>query len=336
MKILLVGPAWVGDMVIAHALVRTLIAADSTVQIDILAPAATQPLCARMPGVARSMVLDVAPGELGWRGRRRVGGELAYAKYTQAIVLPNSLKSALVPFFAAIPRRTGWRGEWRYGLINDLRILDPTRYPRMIDRFVALGGEPGAVMDCDAVLPQLVADAARASALVSTLGLRTDGGVLALCPGAEFGPAKRWPTAHYAVVAAEHVRRGGSVWLFGARGDAAACAEIHAALPADAAKRVFVLAGRTTLPDALDLLSLAAQVITNDSGLMHVACALGLPVVAIFGSSSPAFTPPLAAAAVVLREELPCSPCFQRTCPLGHMHCLNRLSPQRVLAQVIH
>ena len=139
MKILIVSPAWVGDMVIAHALVRALLAQSPHTEIHVLAPAATQPLARRMPGVAGSTLLPVAHGELAWRVRRDVARTLARAAYDQAIVLPNSFKSGLVPFLAAIPRRTGWRGEWRYGLLNDLRVLDPHRYPRMIDRFVALG-----------------------------------------------------------------------------------------------------------------------------------------------------------------------------------------------------
>jgi len=336
MKILIVGPAWVGDMVIAHALVRAVVARDPGAEIHVLVPAATEPLGRRMPGVAASILLPVTHRELAWRVRRDVARSLASAAYEQAIVLPNSFKSALVPFFAAIPRRTGWRGEWRYGLLNDLRLLDAARYPRMIDRFVALGGDstaPESGRDCE---PQLSADPVRARALVAQMNLAADGEVLALCPGAEYGPAKRWPAAHYAAVAAEHVRRGGVVWLFGARGDAPSCAAIVAALSPVERARTFDLAGRTQLLDAVDLLSLASHVVTNDSGLMHVACALGRRVVAVFGSSSPAFTPPLSASARIVRDDLPCSPCFQRTCPLGHTDCLNRLLPARVVAELSH
>jgi heptosyltransferase-2 len=350
MKILIVGPAWVGDMVIAHALVRTLLAAEPAATIDVLAPDATAPLCGRMPGVADTVVLPVRHGEFGWRARRRVGHTLRRVRYDRAIVLPNSFKAALVPFFAKVPLRTGWRGEWRYGVLNDVRTLDAARYPRLIDRFVALGAPvvpsdapvvardaPGsAPARAQDVEPQLTADPLRAAALPAELGLATDAPILALCPGAQYGPAKRWPAEHYAAVAAEHVHRGGIVWLFGAPGDAPACAAIRAALPPPAQSRVFDLAGRTQLLDAVDLLSLTAQVVTNDSGLMHVACALGVPVVAIYGSSSPAFTPPLSARARVVRDALPCSPCFARTCPLGHTHCLTLLRPERVVAELLH
>jgi heptosyltransferase-2 len=343
MKILIVGPAWVGDMVIAHGLVRALRANDGAADIHVLAPAATEPLTRRMPGVAGSTVLPAGHGEFGWRTRREVGRSLAACGYDQAIVLPNSFKSALAPFFASIPRRTGWRGEWRYGLLNDIRVLDAKRYPRLIDRFVALGRDDGLPSRTSrssddapgaSVEPQLTADSIRARALLTELELDADGDVLALCPGAEYGPAKRWPPAHYAAVAADHVRRGGIVWLFGARSDAPSCAAITAALAPEERGRVFDLAGRTSLLDVIDLLGLAARVVTNDSGLMHVACALGRRVVAIYGSSSPDFTPPLAATARIVRDELPCSPCFERACPLGHTNCLNGLMPQRVLAEL--
>ncbi len=334
MKILIVAPAWVGDMVIAHGLVRALIAHDRAAEIHVLAPAATEPLARRMAGVDASIVLPLMHGQLAWQVRRGLGRSLAHAGYDRAIVLPNSFKSGLVPFFANIPQRTGWRGEWRYGLLNDVRRLNAIRYPRLIDRFVALAGEPDAVNTNNDIEPMLRADAIRARTLVAELSLDADGEVLALCPGAEYGPAKRWPSAHYAAVAADHIRRGGIVWLFGARGDAQCCAAITAALPHAARARAFDLAGRTQLLDALDLLSLATRVVTNDSGLMHVACALGREVIAVFGSSSEAFTPPLSATARIVRNALPCSPCFQRTCPLGHTDCLNRLMPERVLAEL--
>ena len=335
MKILIVGPAWVGDMVIAHALVRTLRAETHGVEIHVLAPAATASLAQRMPGVAGSTVLPVGHGEFGWGARRRLGRVMRRERFDRAIVLPNTAKAALVPLFAGIPRRTGWRGEWRYGLLNDLRSLNATRYPRMIDRFVALGRDAGAAPGDD-LQPQLTADPGRADALIETLGIDAGGPILALCPGAEYGPAKRWPPPHFAAVAEAHLRRRGMVWLLGSKADAAACSAIVAALPAALRARTFDLSGRTSLLDAVDLLARATQVVTNDSGLMHVACALGVPVVAVYGSSSPDFTPPLSDLARVVREPLPCSPCFERVCPLGHTDCLNRLAPERVVRELVH
>jgi heptosyltransferase-2 len=336
MKILIVGPAWVGDMVIAHALVRALRAATPAARVHVLAPPATESLAQRMPGVDGTTVLPIGHGEFGWGARRRVGASLKQQRFDQAIVLPNTAKAALAPLFAGIPRRTGWRGEWRYGLLNDLRSLSEARYPRMVDRFVALGSDAGAALPADDFAPQLTADSRRADALIEALGIGTDGPVLALCPGAEYGPAKRWPAAHFAAVAAVHLDRRGTVWLLGTRADAPTCAAIVAALPERLRERAFDLAGRTSLLDAVDLLARAAQVVTNDSGLMHVACALDRPVVAVYGSSSPDFTPPLSKRARVVRDALPCSPCFERTCPLGHTDCLNRLAPDRVVRELVH
>jgi heptosyltransferase-2 len=335
MKILIVGPAWVGDMVIAHALVRALHAATPDATVHVLAPAATEPLARRMPGVAGTVVLPVGHGELGWGARRSVGAALRQQRFDQAIVLPNTAKAALAPLFAGIPRRTGWRGEWRYGLLNDMRSLSEARYPRLIDRFVALGRTAGAVLPTDDLSPQLTAHSRRADELIAAFGIEARAPVLALCPGAEYGPAKRWPPAHFAAVAQAHLERGGTVWLLGTRADAPVCAAIVAALPESQRNRVFDLAGVTSLLDAVDLLARTDQVVTNDSGLMHVACALGRSVVAVYGSSSPDFTPPLSTRARVVRDVLPCSPCFERTCPLGHMDCLNRLTPDRVVRELV-
>ncbi len=327
LKILIVAPAWVGDMVMSHCLVRVLLARFPGVEIHMLAPPATAPLTQRMPGVAATHVLDAGHGELGLRKRRAAARELAHVGFAQAIVLPNSFKSALVPLLAGIPKRTGWTGEHRYGLLNDRRRLVKDHYPLMIERFMALALDAGVLLDKPFPLPQLSADPANAARLRAEHALQPDGAV-ALCPGAEFGPAKRWPVAHFAELARELTSRDRQVWLLGGRGDVSACAKIEEQVP----KGVVNLAGRTTLTDALDVLSLAQAVVANDSGLMHVACALERRVVALYGSTSPAFTPPLGDRAAVLSAELPCSPCFERTCPLGHLDCLRLLTPARVLA----
>jgi len=196
----------------------------------------------------------------------------------------------------------------------------------MIERFMALALPPGETLPRPYPEPRLSADPARAQALVRELGLVASG-VTVLCPGAEFGPAKRWPPAHYAAVARHEVAAGRQVWLLGSPGDAPACREIEAQVP----RGLVNLAGRTRLLDAVDLLSLADRVVCNDSGLMHVACALDRPVVAVFGSTSPDFTPPLGARAQVVTNPVPCSPCFERECPLGHLDCLARLAPERVI-----
>lgn len=326
MNILIVAPAWVGDMVMAHSLVRVLEERYQSLAIDLLAPPATAALATRMPGIRHAHTLNLTHGELGLGIRRAVARQLSTEHYDQAIVLPNSFKSALIPFWAGIPKRTGWTGESRIGLLNDRRRLDKSRYPLMIDRFMALGLEPGQALPQPAPLPHLAADVDNADRLCVELGL-SRAGITVLCPGAEFGPAKRWPAEHFAAVARNAVVRGRQVWLLGSPSDQAACREIEQLVPVG----VVNLAGRTRLEDAVDLLALADEVVCNDSGLMHIACALDRRVVAVFGSTSPEFTPPLSPDARVLRLDLDCSPCFQRECPLKHLRCLRELAPERVI-----
>ncbi|HSG88972.1 MAG TPA: lipopolysaccharide heptosyltransferase II [Pseudomonadales bacterium] len=334
MKILIQAPAWVGDMVMAHSLVGLLAAQDPDLHCELVAPAATAPLGARMPHVAAVHLLDVGHGAFGLRARLALARALRDRAFDRAYVLPNSWKSALVPALARIPRRIGFVGEFRHGLLNDARRLDAQALPRMVDRFAALAGSAGAPVPAAASIPAPVlhADAALAAGLRRRLDLTADAPVLACCPGAEFGPSKRWPPAHFARLAERQVAEGWQVWLFGSPADAAATAAIRAALPASLRARVVDLAGRTTLTEAVDLLGEATAVVSNDSGLMHVAGALARPVVAVYGSTSPAFTPPLGTLARVVSLELACAPCFQRHCPLGHLACLRELQPETVAA----
>jgi heptosyltransferase II len=326
LKILIVAPAWLGDMVMAHALVQVLCAGYPDAEIHLLAPPSTHALAARMPGVRECHLLQAGHGDLALAERWRCARRLSAVKFDQAIVLPNSLKSALVPFWARIPKRTGWTGEMRLGLLNDRRALNRERYPLMIERFMALGLDEAVLPDIPYPKPLLRADADNARRLRDQHRLVATGSV-AMCPGAQFGSAKRWPTEHFAQVATQLVARGHQVWLLGSESDRPICNEIESLVP----KGIVNLAGDTSLLDVVDVLSLADQVISNDSGLMHVACALERPVVAIFGSSSPTFTPPLGDKAVVVSEQLECRPCFQRECPLGHLKCLRDLPPGRIM-----
>ncbi|HEX7034224.1 MAG TPA: lipopolysaccharide heptosyltransferase II [Pseudomonadales bacterium] len=324
-RILVVGPAWVGDMVMAEPLLALLAEREPDAELHVLAPPATEPLARRMASVAATRVLEVRHGELGFRKRLRVARELKALGFSRALLLPNTLKSALIPFWAGIPRRTGWLGERRYGLLNDYRHLDPERHPLMVERFLALALPPGEPLPRPLPAPRLTVDAENRARLVRELGLSEDRPVLALCPGAEYGPAKRWPAAHFAALARHGLERGMHVWLLGSPGDTEVCAGIEALAPG-----VANLAGRTRLVDAVDLLSAATVAVSNDSGLMHVAGAVGARVIGIYGSTSPDFTPPLGPDAAVVTLNLPCSPCFQRTCPLGHLRCLRDLEPARV------
>lgn len=335
LRILVVAPSWVGDMVMAQSLFMALKAQNPSVSIDVLASSWSRPLLKRMPQVSQAIDLPFAHGELGLRRRYAMGRELRSKQYDQAILLPNSFKSALVPWFARIPRRSGWRGEMRSWILNDTRVLAPAQLPLMVQRFVALAlpasAELPAALPEPIPVPQLQSDPEQVLEAMRAFELARTPAVLALCAGAEFGDAKQWPAAHYAAVASAHLEAGGQIWLFGSAKDRAVTEDIVARVAAPARHRCHNLAGRTSLAQAIDLLSVADAVVSNDSGLMHIAAALHLPVVAVYGSTSPEFTPPLTDRVELLSTDIECRPCFQRTCPLGHKRCLTELSPTRVI-----
>lgn len=327
-RVLVVGPSWVGDMVMAQSLFKVL-QAQAPCDIDVLAPGWSLPILQRMPEVRQGVALPLGHGQLALGVRWRIGRELAAHGYDQAIVLPGSLKSALVPAFAGIPRRTAFRGEMRYGLINDMRPLDKQALPMTVQRFVALGLPPGAALPEPLPLPRLLADAGNQHSLRARLQLHPDRPAVAFMPGAEYGPAKQWPLPHFAATARQLVADGCQVWILGSTKDAEAGRAIRDA--SGAPDQVFNLCGITALADAVDLLAMSAAAVTNDSGLMHVAAALDLPLVAVYGSSTPDHTPPLSQRVDIRYLRLSCSPCFKRTCPLGHTRCLHDISPDSVL-----
>lgn len=330
-RILIMGPNWVGDMVLAHSLFQIIKQQHPGALINVAAPAWTLPLLERMPEVANAIALPFKHGELNLGARMRLGRSLRPQAYTQAILLTNSLKSAILPFAARIPRRTGFIGELRYGLLNDIRKLDKTLLPRTVDRFVSLGLEPQQPLPAAIANPRLTADSANADAALARLGVsRPETPVLGLCPGAEYGEAKRWPAEYYAEVARHALESGWAVWLFGSEKDIPVTTEINRLTE----NRCLDLGGKTSLGEAIDLMSLSNTVISNDSGLMHVAAALGKKVIAIYGSSDPHHTPPMSSDAVILWLGLDCSPCFERECPLKHLNCLKQLKPERVLRQL--
>lgn len=328
-KILVVAPAWVGDMVMAQTLFKVCKQRQPDLVIDVLAPDATRSLLSRMPEVNRAIPLPFKHGQFDFTGRYRLAKSLRQEHYSQAIVLPNSWKSALIPLLAAIPRRTGWRGEMRWGLLNDVRYLDKERWPLMIERFMQLGVEADESLPDAYPWPQLQVEPTEAGDTAAKFNLEiTAKPVLALCPGAEYGPAKRWPASHFAEVARAKLAEGWQVWLMGGPKDQPVTAEIQAAT----AQQCADLAGKTSLLEAVNLLSLAAVVVSNDSGLMHISAALQRPLVVVYGSTDPRFTPPLSRQVKILTLGLACSPCFKRECPLEHLHCLRNLPAAQVLA----
>jgi len=317
-------------MVMAQSLFKALKKNQSNCRITVLAPAWSKPILARMPEVSASVTMPVGHGQLALGHRWQLGRSFN-GQFDQAIILPGSYKSALVPMFAGIRRRTGFRGEQRYGLLNDLRKLDKKSLPHNVQRFVALGlaaGESAVPLDLIEP-PTLEIKLDQRSDLCRRFSLASEVTTIALCPGAEFGPAKQWPAAHFAEVARHQINQGRQILIFGSKKDQPVAEQI-----CQQAKGCVDLTGKTTLSEVIDLMSLASHVITNDSGLMHVAAAVGCYVVAIYGSSSDAFTPPLTQSADRLYLELSCRPCYQRSCPLGHLDCLNKLDPSRVISSI--
>lgn len=314
-------------MILAQSLFLRLRQTNADAVIDVLAPGWTLPIVRRMPEVRNVIESPFAHGELALGKRLRLAQALRQEAYDQSIVLPNSFKSALVPFFAGVRRRSGYRGEFRYGLLNDLSILDKARLPRMVDRFVALAD--GAVGDPP--LPRLIHSESGRQATLAALNICSAGPIAALCIGAEFGPAKRWPAEHFAALARILARAGWQCWLVGSSKDQTIAAEVVR----QSQRTALDLCGKTTLDQAVDILASADAVVANDSGLMHVAAALNKPLIALYGSSSPAFTPPLSANAIIMQLEIPCSPCFARECPLGHFKCMRELAPEDVAREVL-
>ncbi len=327
---LVVGPSWVGDMVMAQSLFKVLKERGPNAAIDVLAPAWSSPLLTRMPEVRAAVPMPLGHGQLRLKTRFRIGRNLE-GIYDRAIVLPNSFKSALIPFHARIPRRTGFIGELRWGVLTDARRLDKKALGQTVERFVALGLEKDAPLPDPIPSPSLSSSPKRAKKILKKFGLNKDKRpMIILTPGAEYGPAKQWPQQHFAAVASAQGKLGHNVLLLGTEKEHDLCA----AIADKAGDRGFNLAGKTTLEDAVDILSSAHGVVCNDSGLMHVAAALGRPVVAIFGSSDPEHTPPVGPRVKIISLGLPCAPCFKRVCPEQHTHCLEEISPDVVIKQL--
>jgi heptosyltransferase-2 len=329
-RILIIGPSWVGDTMLMQPMLARLRQRHSVCRIDVLAPPWTEGLLRAMPEVDDVIINPFPHGTLQLGSRYSLGKRLGANLYDQAIVLPNSLKSALVPFFANIKVRTGFVGEMRYGLINDARKLDKKTLPLMVERFAQLAEYAGHEIPRPLPNPKLNVDTAQRDATLNKLNLGLSKPVAVFCPGAEYGPAKRWPIPYFAEIAQRLKKHGFAVWLVGSAKDKEIADRIVALGNQDCRN----LCGATDLNDAIALLSCADLVISNDSGLMHLAAALDKPMLALFGSSSPQFTPPLSAKAEVVKLDLKCSPCFKRECPLGHFDCMMKLTPDMVWQKI--
>lgn len=317
--ILVIGPTWVGDMVMAQCLFSALKERHPEAAIDVMAPGWATPLVARMPEIRQRIDLPFGHGQFDFAARRRLGRSLR-GRYGQAYILPGSWKSALVPFFARIPRRIGHLREMRYFLLTDIVPRPPELKRRTAQAFFSLA--QGGTFQA----PRLTVDTQNQADLMARYTLEAKRYV-ALMPGAEFGPAKRWPPASYAGLARKMMEKGFRAVLFGSKNDQPVTAEIAALAPG-----ILDLAGQTRLEDAIDLIAGARLAVSNDSGLMHVAASVQTPIVAVYGSTSPHNTPPLSDARELVWLGLSCSPCHQKICPLGHLDCLNKMDVAMVEA----
>ena len=325
---LIIAPQWIGDAVMTEPLLHRLQARGEVLTVGALPWVA--PVYRAMPQVTEVIEFPFAHGGLQWRERWRLARQIK-GKFDVAYICPNSLKSALLPFLAGIPQRVGYLGEARFGLLTQ-RLKNPPKEqrPPMVAFYSALSGESGVTGD----RPQLQLAMSEVDATLHALRL-TRMAYHVFAPGAEYGEAKRWPAAHFAALAAQ---LDAPVVLLGSGKEAALCASIADSVNAQRPGHCINLAGKTTLVQALGVISACQSAVTNDSGLMHVAAGFGVRQVAIFGSSSPLHTPPLNDLAKVLwlkldatyQPPLICAPCFARVCPLGHTRCLNDILPERV------
>ena len=315
-------------MLMAQSLFKAIKAHHASAVIDVVALDWTKALLSRMPEVNKAITLPTHHGVFGWNMRKKLGIKLRSQCYDQAIILPNSWKSALVPWFANIPIRTGWRGEMRYGLINDIRVLNTSALPMMVQRYVSLAYPKNQ----SHIAPSYDSPCITAKPISPNFKLPSSHRQkrLIFCPGAAFGPAKQWPASHYAQLANTLLAQNWQLIILGSQSDDAIASRINSDIQPMYLSSVFNLCGKTALTDAIDLLASADIVVSNDSGLMHIAAALQRPLIAIYGPTSPNFTPPLADCAHIVQLQVDCGPCFQRICPKQHHRCMQHISSEYI------
>ncbi len=331
-KFLIVGPSWIGDMVMTHSLFIKLLERDKEAVIDVLAPNWSLPILARMPEVRRTIALPIHHRKWAFRVRQKIGYSLRSEHYDQAIILPRSWKSALIPFFAKAKHRVGFTGEQRYLLLHECRKLNKKILNQTVKRFVSLG-LPEEVNNPPQSIPHpsLRVDMDNQQRLYDIHHLLPDRSAIALMPGAEYGPSKKWPTTYFRQLAEKIIQDGYQIWVLGGQKEADDGHKITDGL----GKFAYNLCGKTQLVDTIDLLAATHKAVSNDSGLMHIAAAVGTEVHGIYGSTSALFAPPLTKKAVIHSLYLKCSPCLKRTCPFGHTKCQNDLKPDQIMSYLL-
>lgn len=328
-RTLIISPNWIGDAVIAQPLLHLLKQHNPDRPIDVLAPTWVAPIWRAVREVDTVLVSPFKHGTLQLRERWNFAKRLKTRAYAEAYVLPNTFKFALIPWLAGIPRRIGYRGEMRYGLLNEIHHDTPLAPRPMVSFYAALAGAPAPLALAPTALPRptLTVTQAQLAEAATQLGLQPGSRLIIFAPGAEFGSAKRWPPGHFAQLAQliGQAYPDAQVALLGSGKDRAVCDEIVAAAP-----WVQNLAGVTTLDQAVAMLAIADAVVSNDSGLMNIASALNRPIIGLYGPTDSNNTPPFSDVAKILSLHLDCAPCRQRECPLGHHHCMRKMSANMV------
>ena len=336
-SILIIAPNWIGDAVTTQPLLANLKALYPDTKIDVLASNWVAPIYRACAEVHQVIEAKFEHRKLQWDLRKQLAQEIKAKNYQACFVLPNSFKSALIPWFANIPFRIGYRGELRFGLIN-LALDNPSKVnrPPMVEHYSALSEllKDGESLPRTQLAPKLnVSSTAKQSVQnqLQNANISSDF-IYVMCPGAEYGPTKRWPTEHFATLAQKLIAENPNIQivLLGSKSDHALGQEITSQTKLKS--NIHNWCGNTSLDEAIALIGMSKAVVSNDSGLMHIAAALNTPQVAIFGSSDPAHTPPLSDKAQVIWLNMPCSPCHKRECPLGHLRCLKDILPEQVLA----
>jgi len=331
MKILIVGPSWVGDAVMAQSLYKIIKDFNPESKIDVLSPEWASGVLNRMDQVNNLIFLPFGHGDLNIKGRIGFGRSLRDRTYDQAIILTNSLKSSFIPFAANIPKRTGWLGEMRYGFVNDIRKVNKAHYGLMIEKFSCLSPEPILQDDYKIPWPSLRVDPLNLSKLLEKYGFDKSGKSIAICPGAEFGPSKRWPTRYYAEVVKHYLLENWQVIILGSKKDLPVAREIEDQVSLKDKSFLFNFTGQTSLEDTVDILSTCDLVLTNDSGLMHIAAAVDVKLLALYGPTSPKFTPPLSKKARIIQKTEGFEKIRKGKLVDGYHYGLEMIKPEEVL-----
>ena len=336
MKILIVGPSWVGDAVMAQSLYKIIKDSNPQSKIDVLSPEWSLGILNRMDELDDVICSPFDHGDLRIKDRIRFGYGLRDRSYDQAIVLTNSLKSSFIPFTANIPKRTGWLGEMRYGFINDIRKVNKNKHKLMVEKFSCLSINPLVDNNYEIPWPSLRVDLINLSKLLKKYSFEQSHESIAICPGAEFGPSKRWPANYYAEVIRHYLSKNWQVFILGSKNDLPVAKAIEDQVPPENKALLFNFTGQTSIEDAVDILSTCDLVLTNDSGLMHVAAAVNVKLLALYGPTSPKFTPPLSKKAKVIQKIEGYEKTREGELEEGYHYGLSMIKPEEVLDSLSH